>query len=50
MDLLAWMSAQYIALALNAPERFPQSPRFFPPRTIEMTDDEIKARVMRMAR
>ena len=49
LDLAVWMGAQYAALALNAPGRFPARPRFFPPAAAEMNDDEIKARVCQFA-
>jgi hypothetical protein len=50
LDLLAFIAAQYTAVALLAPKRFPARPCFFPVPTDEMTDDEMKARLMLMTR
>ncbi len=50
LDILAFIAAQYTAVALLAPKRFPARPCFFPAPTDEMTDDDMKARLLMMTR
>lgn len=47
-DLMAWISARYILLAVHCPEKMPREPCFFPREQPDMTDDEIKARMRRV--
>ncbi len=48
-DESAWMTAQYAALAAHAPEKLPARPAFFRAEQSDMTDDDIKSRLLAWA-
>lgn len=49
-DTAAFIAAQYTAVALLSPRRFPARPCFFPAPAEEMTDEEMKARLFLLTR